>query len=135
MKLTELAKKLRPIMEKAVQSLSHEDALEAVTLFPTWDFGVNYAKGQKVRYHGILYVVLQEHTSQKDWTPMSSPSLFARLMIQDENIIPDWQQPSSTNSYQKGDRVRFEGKVYESLVDGNVWSPADYPAGWQEDVE
>jgi len=31
-----------------------------------------------------------------------------------------------------GDKVRFNGKVYESVINGNVWSPADYPAGWRE---
>jgi hypothetical protein len=46
--------------------------------------------------------------------------------------IGEWTQPDSTNPYMKGDRVIFEGKIYESTIDGNVWSPADYPAGWQE---
>ena len=32
----------------------------------------------------------------------------------------------------KGDKVRFEGKVYQSLIDNNVWSPAAYPQGWEE---
>ena len=35
------------------------------------------------------------------------------------------------DAYNTGDRVRFEGAIYESLIDGNVWSPADYPAGWK----
>ena len=33
-------------------------------------------------------------------------------------------------SYQ--DAIRFAGKNYESLRDGNVWTPAAYPAGWKE---
>ena len=45
----------------------------------------------------------------------------------------EWVQPTGAHdSYKKGDRVRFEGKNYESLMDGNVWSPAAYPAGWKE---
>ena len=45
----------------------------------------------------------------------------------------EWAQPTGAHdSYKKGDRVRFEGKNYESLMDGNVWSPAAYPAGWKE---
>ena len=52
--------------------------------------------------------------------------------IPDEDIIPEWEQPDSTNAYQIGDRVMFDGKVYESLINNNVWSPAAYPAGWQE---
>ena len=45
----------------------------------------------------------------------------------------EWVQPTGAHdSYKKGDRVRFKGKNYESLMDGNVWSPAAYPAGWKE---
>ena len=47
-------------------------------------------------------------------------------------MIPEWEQPDSTNAYKKGDRVRYKGKAYESLIDGNVWAPDAYPAGWKE---
>jgi hypothetical protein len=36
MTLIELARKLRPYIEKAALSLSDEDAAEAVDLFPNW---------------------------------------------------------------------------------------------------
>ena len=46
---------------------------------------------------------------------------------------PEFVQPTGAHdSYKKGDRVRFKGKNYESLMGGNVWSPAAYPAGWKE---
>jgi hypothetical protein len=45
--------------------------------------------------------------------------------------IPEWVQPHAGNPYKKGDKVMFEGKVYVSLIDGNVWSPTGYPQGWQ----
>jgi chitodextrinase len=41
---------------------------------------------------------------------------------------PEWEQPDSTNPYMLGDRVTFEGAVYESTVDNNVWAPNVY--GW-----
>lgn len=49
--------------------------------------------------------------------------------------VPDFKQPTGAHdSYKKGDRVRFEGKVYESLIDNNAYSPATYPQGWREIV-
>lgn len=50
-----------------------------------------------------------------------------------EETYPEWVQPlGAHDAYKTGDRVTFEGEVYESLIDGNVWSPAAYPAGWQK---
>lgn len=50
--------------------------------------------------------------------------------------VPDWVQPTGAHdAYQKGDKVRYNGDVYESLIDGNVWSPDAYPAGWQKLVQ
>lgn len=34
-----------------------------------------------------------------------------------------------------GDIVSYEGVLYISLIDNNVWSPVAYPAGWKEYVE
>lgn len=131
MTLIELARKLRPLIETAAQSLDDATALEAVSLFPNWAPDTAYTTCTRVRHGGLLYTVLQDHTSQTGWEPGVAPSLFAKVLIPDPEIIPDWEQPDSTNPYQKGDKVRFEGKVYESLIDGNVWSPAAYPAGWR----
>lgn len=129
MTLLELARKLRPYIEKAAASLSDEDALEAVNLFPSWDGNSHvYTKDERVLYEGILYKCLQAHTSQAGWTPISSPSLWAKVLIPDENVIPEWEQPDSTNPYMRGDKVTFQGQVYESTVDNNVWAPNVY--GW-----
>lgn len=131
MTLIELATKLRALIEKSAQSLDDADALEAITLFPSWAANTAYAAGTKVRHGGVLYSVLQNHTSQNGWEPDVAPSLFAKVLIPDPSVIPEWEQPDSTNPYKKGDKVRFDGKVYESLIDNNIWSPSAYPAGWQ----
>lgn len=133
MTLLDLARKLRPYIEKAALSLNDEDALEAKELYPQWSGnGISYKVNDKVRYNGILYKVLLAHTSQEGWTPTAAPSLFAKVLIPDENIIPEWEQPDSTNGYQIGDRVIFENKIYESLINNNIWSPIAYSAGWRE---
>ncbi|MBO5953439.1 MAG: hypothetical protein J6Q53_04895 [Oscillospiraceae bacterium] len=124
------ARRLRPFIEKAVQNLSESDSLEAVSLYPHWAFDVNYKKGTKVQYNGVLYSVLLDHTSQVDWMPDNSPSLFAKVLIPDETVIPEWEQPGSTNPYMAGDKVTHGGKTWASTVDNNVWEPGVY--GWSE---
>ena len=130
--LVDLAHKLRPFIEKAAISLNDTDALEAVQLFPKWDESARYEIDDRVRFQNVLYKCLQTHIAQPTWTPINAPSLWAKVLIPDENVIPEWEQPDSTNAYQIGDRVTFEGKVYESTINNNIWSPATYPAGWQE---
>ena len=128
MTLLELARKLRPYIEKAAASLPDEDALEAVYLFPNWSADWDYDKDTRVLYEGILYRCLQSHTSQESWTPTAAPSLWAKVLIPDPTVVPEWEQPDSTNAYMKGDHVMFEGQEYESLIDNNVWGPDVY--GW-----
>lgn len=48
---------------------------------------------------------------------------------------PEFKQPTGGHdAYKKGDRVTYHGKVYESLMDANVYSPDAYPQGWKEVV-
>lgn len=118
--------------QSALSGISDEVVLLMVNSFPEWDKDSHeYKAGDRVVYNGTLYKVLQAHTSQETWTPEDAPPLFAKVITSDSEILP-WEQPGSTNPYMKGDKVTYNGKTYESLIDNNVWSPADYPAGWQE---
>lgn len=128
----ERAYALRAMIEKAAVSLNDTDALDAVELFPEWSATAHYDVDNRVRYDGTLYRCLQMHDAQEGWTPTSAVSLWAKVLIPDPEVIPEWEQPDSTNPYHKGDKVRYNGKVYESLIDNNIWPPEAYPAGWQE---
>lgn len=132
--LVDLARKLRPYIEKAALSLDDTDALEAIELFPRWEANITYSVNDKVRYENILYRCLQNHNSQESWTPLAAASLWAKVLIPDPEVIPDWEQPDSTNAYQIGDKVRFNDKIYECTIANNIWSPESYPAGWREVV-
>lgn len=114
-------------------SATDEQAVKASALYPKWKAGVAYRKGDRVLYNDVLYNVLNDHTSQADWTPDVAPSLFAKVLIPDENVIPEWEQPESTNPYAKGDQVTHNGKTWRSMIDGNVWEPGVY--SWEEIAE
>lgn len=102
-------------------------------VFPAWDGNSKeYKMGDRVQYNSVLYKVLQDHTSQSTWTPTDAPSLFAKVLTSTDGTPQEWQQPDSTNGYKTGDRVIYNGKIYESTIDNNVWSPEAYPSGWQE---
>lgn len=121
------------------ETLTDEQALEVPLVFDEFEVGKGYEVGKRILYQGVLYKVITSHTSQETWTPDVSPSLFAPIINETiDGSIPEWKQPDSTNAYMIGDRVVFEDKEYESLVDNNVWSPSANPSDWQlveEEVE
>lgn len=46
--------------------------------------------------------------------------------------VPDFVQPTGAHdAYNVGDRVKYNGHVYESLIAGNTYSPEAYPQGWK----
>ena len=122
---------VRESMDAAGAMLTDEQAAAVPALYSAWETGTAYNAGDRRTYGGVLYKCLQAHTSQDDWTPDVAVSLWATVLIPDPDVIPDWVQPDSTNAYMKGDKVRYNGVVYRSLIDNNVWSPDAYPAGWE----
>lgn len=126
----EKARLLRPMIEKAAVSLDDTDALDAVELFPEWSATAHYDANQRLRFGGVLYRCLQAHDAQDGWTPADAPSLWAKVLIPDPEVIPEWEQPESTNPYMKGDKVKHNSKTWISDIDGNVWEPGVY--GWSE---
>ena len=124
---------LRTMIVKASVSLDDSDALEAVELFPAWEADTAYTVGQRLRHGGKLYRCEQAHTSQSGWEPPNVPALWTEVAPPGE--IPVWRQPTGAqDAYQSGDLVHYpdaDGPVYRCLIDGNVWSPQDYPQGWE----
>jgi len=118
--LAEFSEYIDPL-DEVLPILTDEQAEQVIDAFPEWAVGVAYQAGYRVRYSGNLYRCLQGHTSAEGWEPSVAVSLWAR--IGEPGEIPEWEQPGSTNPYMKGDQVRHVGKVWESLVDNNVWEP------------
>lgn len=107
-----------------------EMSLQVPNLYPAWKPEKNYKMNDRVLYNDVLYKVLQDHTSQDAWAPTDAPSLFAKILIPDENVVYDWEQPDSTNPYMTGDKVKYNGVIWVSTVDNNVWMPSVY--GWEQ---
>lgn len=105
-----------------------EMSLQVPNLYPTWKPEMNYSIDDRVLYNNTLYKVITAHTSQDGWAPDAAVSLFAKVLIPDSDIIPNWEQPESTNPYMNNDKVNHNGKLWVSVIDNNVWEPGSY--GW-----
>ena len=120
---------IRAVIEEAMSKEDDAVVLENPNLLPAWKAGVAYVTGKKLLHDGVVYKVLQDHTSQEGWEPGVAPSLFAEVLIPDETQIYEWRQPDSTNPYMTGDKVLHNGNVWISTIDNNVWEPGVY--GWE----
>lgn len=117
------AKKLRKLIEQMAENLDDETAEDNPNVFPKWEVGVEYKKDFKIRYNDVVYKVLQDHTSQSDWTPDVAVSLYVKVHKQGPDY-PEWVQPTGAHdAYNKDEIVRHNEKLWISLIDGNVWEP------------
>lgn len=124
------ARAWRAGLDGVTSNLDDATALDAIALYPAWRSGQSYSAGQRVRYGDRLYRCVQAHTSQADWTPDSTPALWVLTSVDE---WPAWVQPTGAHdAYNTGEKVTYGGKHYTSLINGNTWSPAAYPAGWKE---
>jgi chitodextrinase len=128
--IIERAQQLRETIEAMAAGLDDATALDNRELFPIWEADGSYEPGDRVRFAGVLYSCLQKHNAQERWNPAEAVSLWARVLIPDPSVIPEWEQPDSTNPYHMGDKVRHNGATWVSDVDANVWEPGVY--GWSE---
>ena len=118
-----------------------DTAVEIASLYPVWAADKQYKANDIVQYSTNsvgdpqLYLVLQAHKSQSDWLPDATASLYKKMGIS-ESGYPIWTQPlCAVDAYNLGDIVSYNGKLYKSIINANVWAPDVYPAGWEEYTE
>jgi hypothetical protein len=125
----------QPSVRHMVDVLVREDMMTAqeiadmAGMYPPWQVGESVATDDLRAYDGMLWRVVQGHTTQADWTPDVARSLWVRAVAPD--VTPEWVQPlGAHDAWSKGAVVTHEGALYESQVAANVWAPGSDPALW-----
>ncbi len=129
--LSNSQKELAELVKNVLPTATNEVAAKNAKWYPQWEAMIGKEITQEMinkgldryQYNGVLYVVLQPHMVEESWAPPDSPSLWAKVLIPNPDVIPPWEPPSSTNPYVTGDKVTHGGKTWESMVDNNVWEP------------
>ena len=96
----------RNAMVKGSAVLTDEEALDVPALFPSWEVNHAYNTGDRFTYEDKLYKVLQPHTSQADWLPNATPSLYAEVAKGGQGDDPSNPIPYNNNMELN------EGKYY-----------------------
>ena len=133
----QIAEQFRKVLQMFAATLPDEKAMEVATIYDPWKIGKTYVIGEFFTYgenavgDPQLYKAVQEHTSQAEWTPNITASLYVAIGL-DKEGYPIWAQPTGAHdAYNIGDIVDYNGTLYQSLIDGNIYSPEVYPAGWE----
>ena len=133
----ELRKALQLFLATMDADTQAADMMEVASVFPKYQVGKLYkakdvfAYGENAVGDAQLYQVLQEHTSAAEWAPDSTASLYKAIGITAEGY-PEWVQPlGASDAYNTGDIVSYKEQLYKSTIDGNIWAPDAYPAGWE----
>ena len=137
MNRVQCAEQMRRILQIFAQTLTDEEAMEVSTIYPDYVIGKSY-KAKEMFSYGVnnvgdpqIYRVVQDHVSQADWTPKDTPSLYTPVGLTKEGY-PIWSQPTGTHdAYNNGDVVEYNGVLYKSLMDGNIYPPDIFPSGWE----
>lgn len=123
------------------KDLSDDQKEEILSRYEEYKEDKEYKEGDKFTFEGKIYEVIQEHRSQRTWIPSETPALYKEFLsvkIKDEagnesEVVAEFRQPTGAHdAYKKGDKVSFEGAIYESTIDSNTFSPSQYPEGWKK---
>lgn len=133
----QLAEQFRKALQLYAASLDEITAMEIASVYPAWAPQQSYRVGEYLTYgtnsvdDPQLYKVVQAHTSQDDWKPSDTPALYTPIGL-DKQGYPTWSQPTGAHdAYNQGDIVDYNGTLYKSLVDGNVWAPDTVANIWE----
>jgi hypothetical protein len=125
MSYIENARRLRPIVEQAMQSVDGNDALTARMLYPTWETGKAYAVGTKVQKDGKLWCVLQYHASQLGWEPENTPTLWVEINETNTGTIDNPIPYDGNMELEQGKHYVQDGVIY--LCTRDTVNPVYHP--------
>lgn len=123
--------RLRAIVETAATSLDDRTASEAATLFPRLkQDGSLIPAGTRINWQGTIKRAAVDLWDTEANDPDNAPALWEDIAYKlGYRIAPEVF--TATNAAAMGEKLWFGDTLYESLMDGNVYTPETYPAGWQ----
>ncbi len=126
----ERARALRPFIEKAAAGLGDRDASLSAALFPRMKYdGSLIAAFTRVNWNGTVMAAQADLWDTEENDPEHAPNLWAALAWREgERVIP--AVISAAEAFAAGERGWWGDTLMVSLLDGNVWTPAQHPQGW-----
>ena len=126
------AQTIRGFIETAAEGLDDATASQAPTLFPSLkEDGSLVKSGTRINWNGVVKRAAVDLWDTETNNPDNVPTLWENLAYIDGiRIIPEVITVGT--AFSKGEQGWWNGALYESQADNNVWTPDAYPAYWEE---
>lgn len=126
------AKTIRGFIETAAEVLDDATASQMALLFPGLKGDGSLVKsGTRINWNGVVKRAAVDLWDREENNPDNAPSLWEDLAYIDGiRIIPE--VITAGTAFSKGEQGWWNGALYESQADNNVWTPDAYPAYWEE---
>ena len=103
-------------------TLSDAKALQYTEMYPLWSEGIAVNVDERYQYNGKLYKAVQAHTTQSDWTPDITPSLWVVIDVEHTGTLEDPIPAVASMQYIKGKYYIEDGTIYlmnrQGMADG-----------------
>ena len=125
------ALRLRAIIETAAASLDDKTASTAPTLFPQLKQDGSLIKaGTRINYNGSIKRAAVDLWDTEANNPDNAPTLWEDILYRDGyRIIPD--VITAGTAFALDELGWWGDKLYKSLLEANVYTPEQYPRGWE----
>ena len=126
------AQTIRGFIETAAEGLDDATASQMALLFPGLKGDGSLVKsGTRINWNGVVKRAAVDLWDTETNNPDNAPTLWEDLAYIDGiRIIPD--VITAGTAFSKGEQGWWNGALYESQADNNVWTPDAYPAYWEE---
>ena len=122
---------LRSIVEQAAKSLDDKTASTAATLFPRLKAdGALVPHGTRINWNGTVKRAAVDLWDTVENNPDNAPALWEDIAYREGyRIIPE--TITAGTAFALHECGWWENKLYRSTIAANVYTPAQYPAGWE----
>lgn len=85
--------------------------------------------GTRINYNGIIKRAAVDLWDTEENNPDNAPTLWEDIDYKEGYRII-LETITAGTAFTKGERGWWNGVLYESLIDNNVWTPDAYSTGW-----
>ena len=129
--LSRAEERIQVAIEQAAVSLDDKTASTAATLFPRLkQDGALIPAGTRIHWNGTVKRAAADLWDTAENDPDHAETLWEDIAYRDGyRIIPD--AITAAGAFAAGERGWRGDVLYESKLDNNVWTPEQYPDGWE----